>query len=772
MRKPKSAVAARFNERLQATKKTSFPPESQRIKFLSMSGETTARDKQLQKLANRSFERHGVLHRIEENLDEEDDEITKNPYKTAKKTSASPSIFLCDEEKNHFRKSPESKRSTENWSPTNVEDFECAQPQLSTTPPQTRFGTTLKPRNLYKSWSLDGKGKLPCTTSLSQRTRMPKTDIKEDVPCDDFQDAVQDEEPVQSSQSPSSENHEECFVDAHQESPAGGKAAMKTKVTVSRSNGDDDCSISAPVAELNPAARPKKKEETAYDWSSIKSQIVHGFRSHSAYFTESVLACQQPPDSTDSLSPLDGANKDAEKSIVSGFDSLRRSFSSFSLGGMSTTTFWDGDTKNDSQATKDTKGAPQVPTQGQDDKFALQDDSSSKVVLYIDHYGPSTFFRLMKDLKNNDRIKELHIFRSWNDDIKRSRNKADICILFDAIRTLPRLVHLALSNFFPEELDHVTACHWHNPHMISLRIHVCKGALSRNLLKTLAGIPELQNLALEVCRSAPFHYLLKNEKLQTLSLAGNDFTWQHEHIIELVYNIRKNSTLKRLSLEPTMHIKTFKFLAYGLGANTGMEDLRVNVLPGNTSVETNEAIQELSRTLAINTSLKSVWNTNYDALKVNDQVSKKLLDAIAKNDALQEFLMFEEEPAFHCAKQTLLKDNRQSSVPILPDFYIPGCSAAESIRNVVTTKDPNNDILSLVDSVAMDYAAMGSSILRLGGSFVATGKNMLGLVWNTAAVMGQVTASKSPSHCDTNTSADEITTSGIESTFSGSTVTA
>ncbi|KAG7338179.1 hypothetical protein IV203_026044 [Nitzschia inconspicua] len=767
MRQPNSTAAARFNARLKRSKqklRSGFSHRgNQPTELPSMTGERVGYESKQQHLqqestnASKSVDQYAVLGRIVESEEEDCDSPKNNDDacqagrvpETADGSpfSASPMAVVFTDGENPFR----SNNNTESSSPTHVQDFaDCYQPKLSSEAIQGRCEMDLQPRNLCASGLLNDKRQIPSAPSFEQRTLMPNHDDDEN-----FVDALQDQDQTQDLLDG---GDSEQFSNARQDLP---ECTMMETNIVTKEAADDDRSNSVSAFRTKTSintitSSQDESEETAYEWSSIKSKILHSFRSNTAYIHEQFIACQQPCDVGDSTVTLFGTKEEGIDDIASSFQSLRRSFSLE----MPTNPFWDGEFPDKPQANNgraQMKTNRQVPTQGQSDVLAMQDDSTAKVVLYIDHYGPSTFFRLMKELKNNDRVKELHIFRSWDNEIKRTRNKADICILFDAIRTLPKLGHLALSNFLPHELDTVTEAQWHNTHLCSLRIHVCKGALSKGLLKTLSGIPQLCNLALEVCQSSPFHYILENKRLKTLSLEGTDYIWKHEHIMELVYVLRKTFTLKRLLLEPPMNAKTFKFLAYGLIANTGVEDLKVHVLPGHSPVETNEALQEFSRTLVVNTTLKSAWNTNYDALKVNEQVSKKLLDAFAKNDAIQKFLMFDEEPAFHCAKETLLKDNRRNSVPILPDLYIPGCATVKSLQQVVTAKDPHNDNMSLVDSVAMDYADIGSSISRLGDVMVEFGKNMFGLFLDTAAVIGQAAVSKAPPSCDVDVLADRLT---------------
>jgi hypothetical protein len=463
-----------------------------------------------------------------------------------------------------------------------------------------------------------------------------------------------------------------------------------TLTASARSIGGNSVQVSICSTSSNAVSDNQAAAENASSWSSIKDKIMIGFRSTGIFDTGMSARC----------SSADASPKNTAADNASPFDETHAS-----------------STVKDSFA------------------FHSESEKSSKVELYIDHYGPRTFFRLMKDLKYNELITELHIFRSWNEDVTRSRNKADICILFDAIRTLPRLNKLELSNFLPAELDLVKGSQWVNPVMRSLRIHLCNGVFSKNLLKNVASIPALSELSLEVNKSFPFHHVLDSKSLQSLSLEGSGVRLEHAHVMELVYVLRKNDTLKRLSLEPSITSKSFKFMSYGLSSNHGLEDLRVNILPG-TSLQTNEAIQEFAKALRHNTSLKSVWNTNYSELRISDSVSNKLFKNMSINNVLQEMLLFEEEPAFHCAKESLLKENRTSSAPILSEFYLPGCGAFESFGELALTTGNPKDV-AVVESVVTDYAVIGSSIYRFADTLKDFGKALLGIAVDATYIMKQ-----------------------------------
>jgi hypothetical protein len=232
--------------------------------------------------------------------------------------------------------------------------------------------------------------------------------------------------------------------------------------------------------------------------------------------------------------------------------------------------------------------------------------------------------------------------------------------------------------------------------------------------------------------------------LESLTIAGNDYSLDNEHVMEMTYALRKNSTLRKLTMEPPMIMKTLKHLAFSLRANGALEELKIFVLAGSRH-DANDAVHEFARTLHLNTFLRSIWNLNYSNMKVNDKVCRRLIKSFSENHTLQEFLLFEEEPAFHCAKVDFMQQNKKYSQPVLSDMpELLGCpnfaSAAQRLDDGEDKEDDddgNDGEFSVVESVIHDYAAIGNSIARLGSNIKNHGEALAEGVWDTFELMGK-----------------------------------
>ena len=101
--------------------------------------------------------------------------------------------------------------------------------------------------------------------------------------------------------------------------------------------------------------------------------------------------------------------------------------------------------------------------------------------------------------------------------------------------------------------------------------------------------------------------------------------------------------------------------------------------------------------------------------------------------------MFEEDPAFHITKESFLKDNKANGIPIVPElpgFSNLGSAFIDSLRSADTGRAVEGDI-SLVDSIVNDYATIGASLSRIGGSIQDFGRSVVDGVADSVVSMGK-----------------------------------
>mmetsp|Transcript_6286 Transcript_6286/g.15576 ORF Transcript_6286/g.15576 Transcript_6286/m.15576 type:complete len:724 (-) Transcript_6286:221-2392(-) len=356
-----------------------------------------------------------------------------------------------------------------------------------------------------------------------------------------------------------------------------------------------------------------------------------------------------------------------------------------------------------------------IPNKGRTNLNGPSDNNILK--LCIDLYEASAFQTLMSDLEGNVQVEELHVFRSWDGQDERTRTTEDISLLFKTIRSLSGLKMLNLANFLVEEIHFVSLTQWKNEKLQAIRIHLCRGALSKRLLDILASLPALKELSLEMNESFPFHLLLNSMTLESLTIVANGYSIDNLHANELIQRLPKNETLKKLTIEPPLQSRTFKLLVASLSKNTGVGYLRFSLLPGN-QFDINRAMCELANTLMDNATLKSIRNLNHSKIQVNDQTSDAVMKALSENYIIEDFLVFDEERWFRERKRKILKENKMEFESIFPQIFTCGENAEDHHDECV---DKNDSLVGDASHTVSDSLASIGDNVKSQAQRVASG---------------------------------------------------
>jgi hypothetical protein len=303
----------------------------------------------------------------------------------------------------------------------------------------------------------------------------------------------------------------------------------------------------------------------------------------------------------------------------------------------------------------------------------------------------------MANLEGHLQVEAIHVFRSWDGKAEKTRTKEDMELLFKMVRSLSNLKMLHLANFLVEEIHFVSLSQWQNEHLTTIRIHLCKGALSARLLDILSTMPALEDLTLEMNQSFPLHILLGSQTLESLTIVANGYDIDNLHAIEMVHEIAKNEALKKLDIQPALGLRTFKLLVSALSKNVSIEHLQFSILPGNV-MDTNRAMTELAHMLMSNASLKTIRNINYEEIEVKDRTADGIMKALSDNYIIEDFLVFDEEPWFYERKARILKENmmeEESLFPQMPQVFSCGNQHDDNASSA-----PGKDAPSLSDNVA------------------------------------------------------------------------
>jgi len=474
--------------------------------------------------------------------------------------------------------------------------------------------------------------------------------------------------------------------------------------------------------------KKEKEEEEASRWQWLK-QLPEGTRVKAMQIRRKILSCQGHQGASSVVVFDDGIDPsnigDEKPKPPEGSESV---FTYSSLKQFSASVFTisqDMLSMKSKAATPDVETEPEpkeqpsaiAPSMSFFEHFSFGGNESVEVLkLYIDLYEKAAFEELMSNLTGNREVKEIQVFRSWEQEGKaeRTRTKEDIALLFKTIGSLPNLETLNLANFLGIDVHFVCLSEWQNQNLKNVRIHLCKGALSKRLLSVLAQLPALKDVTLEMNNSFPFHILLQSATLESLTIVENGFDVDNLHAMEVVQEISKNETLKKLTIEPPMKPRTFKLLISALGKNMGIEEFNFSLLPG-ADADTNRVLNELARTLGTNASLKSVHNLKYDKLEVEDErTCDALMKALSDNYIIEDFLVFDEEPWFRDRKERILKENKMEYDSMFPQVFKCGHDLPVDDGKSVGADD------STVSAAAVGLASIGDS-MRSSAQRVASG---------------------------------------------------
>ena len=355
--------------------------------------------------------------------------------------------------------------------------------------------------------------------------------------------------------------------------------------------------------------------------------------------------------------------------------------------------------------------------------------SNSTLKLCIDLYHQSAFKTLMSNLERSSQVQEVHVFRSWEEgNEERTRTVEDIQLLLKTIGSLPNLKILNLANFLIEDVNLVSLSQWKNENLNTIRIHLCKGALSKHLLAVLARLPALKDLTLEMNLSFPFHILFRSKTLESLTIVANNFQIDNLHAMEMVQEIPRNYTLKKLTIEPDLRLRTFTLLASALCRNMSIEEICFSLLP-ESAADNDRCMNELARTLKTNGSLRSIRNLNYKKIEVeDDRTCDALMKALSENYIIEDFLVFNEEPWFRDRKNRILKENKMEYDSLFPQMLkcvgndqvvdeVSRTNISISVANSTSTS-VRNGLSSIGDSIKSRAKRVASGALDFVGQTV------------------------------------------------------
>lgn len=306
--------------------------------------------------------------------------------------------------------------------------------------------------------------------------------------------------------------------------------------------------------------------------------------------------------------------------------------------------------------------------------------------LHIDDYQTPIFDRIVESMYGNSTLKTMELTQSPIPLPGSERTMDEMICLFEAMRCLPRLRTLVVSNMrtplLPALVENLPSS------LITLNLQVLEGEISNAILDQLVAKKNLKHLHLEAPQSMEIGRLVKSgSKLESLKVVGVTYTMDPLHM-QLFADALLNNVdcpLQNLDLQPIVDAGGWKALAHSLSCScTKIQSVRVNFL-GATLEEKNAAAVDLANLLLVNTTLQCVANYAHDYLIVSEEtLSGTVVESLHANTSLLELRFFQEDAVFWMAKNAiLLRNQTQPSSHLLRDyFYQPFASFTTILPSV------------------------------------------------------------------------------------------
>ena len=272
--------------------------------------------------------------------------------------------------------------------------------------------------------------------------------------------------------------------------------------------------------------------------------------------------------------------------------------------------------------------------------------------LFLDDYTKGQFWPLLESLHSNQNITKMVLFRNRQREIVKTRSMPEMECFYFVLATLP-LRELHLWNFRPEDLPLLSQNLDKLQHLKYIQLHMSSGTVDATLLESLASLPTLISLELEVSESFSIAPVLKSKSLSILGVICSNFEFEVDHIEAMSKSLETNSALTVLDLEPKMPPFCLMALIQALRRNDTLETFQFSCEADGPDADS--AVLEILNTISENSRLRVLWNHCYESLAVNDTIKDATLQILDKHETMEQFHVFCEEPNYIYKKNVLLE---------------------------------------------------------------------------------------------------------------------
>jgi hypothetical protein len=265
--------------------------------------------------------------------------------------------------------------------------------------------------------------------------------------------------------------------------------------------------------------------------------------------------------------------------------------------------------------------------------------------LLVDDYSAIDFYSLLDALRSNQIVQTIVIVRKRQHDGALTRTNEEMDILFQILRTLSSsLVELQLRNGQRDDLSSFSLWLFDHPSLLYLQLHLENDTLDEVSARTLAFIPRLVFLEVEVNESFPVWALTESKSLAVLSVVGIDkFRFESEDIVPLAEKLRKNTSLQTLDLEPLIPVWCLRTIMASIQSFQHESALETFQFSCRTisEKEGDACMGDILNALSNPTSkLRVVWNHCYESFLVSHETPDKTLPILFRSKTLEQFHVF------------------------------------------------------------------------------------------------------------------------------------
>jgi hypothetical protein len=297
----------------------------------------------------------------------------------------------------------------------------------------------------------------------------------------------------------------------------------------------------------------------------------------------------------------------------------------------------------------------------------------------LDGYDHDEFIDFLRYLADQKHLTKLEICRSESPQ-DAVRTRSDVALLSSVIRDLSRLEDIALYNFGHESNDLLTLCLKDKPYLRSVRLHYLRGTVNRELLHTIADLPSLNDVVLEMQKGFPFYILFSSETLKSLKINGT-FTFDRKTFEYAMQLLCTNATLETLDMEPKVPQQVgVRSISYAIEANTTLEILFFS-FQARSKATAGEALLEITKALSRNSNLREVVNYRSRSVLILEIHKDLAVEFMEPNKTLQKFQFYKDGIKFADDEDndSVSQFNPSLCQSSQLDSWIPHCGALDNM---------------------------------------------------------------------------------------------